>query len=131
MKKQKIYLVGLVDDYSRLCWLEVVTLLKPLEIMFATMNMLVHFKGRYGVEFKEILSHNGSEFASKNNDDRHPFEGMLNFYNSKHRYTKPYKSQTNGKIERFWKTIEEELLSGEEFDNMEDLKNHILEYVIY
>jgi transposase InsO family protein len=49
----------------------------------------------------------------------------------KHRYTKPYKPQTNGKIERFWKTIEEELLQGEEFETLEDLKNHILGYVVY
>lgn len=131
MEKQKIYLVGLVDDYSRVCWVEVVNSLKSLDIMFATMNMLVHFKGRYGVEFKEMLSDNGSEFASRNNIEGHPFEGMLKFYNIKHRYTKPYKPQTNGKIERFWKTIEEELLSGEEFDSMDDLKNHILGYVIY
>jgi transposase InsO family protein len=131
MDKQKIYLVGLVDDYSRLCWVEVVTSLKSLDIMFATMSMLVHFKGRYGIEFKEMLSDNGSEFASRNNIEGHPFEKMLNFYEIKHRYTKPYKPQTNGKIERFWKTIEEELLSGEEFDNLEDLKHHILGYVIY
>ena len=29
MNKQKLYLVGLVDDYSRLCWVEVV---KPPKI---------------------------------------------------------------------------------------------------
>ena len=98
--KGKLYLVGLLDDYSRLCWVEVVTSLKSLDIMFATMSMLVHFKGRYGVEFKEMLSDNGNEFASKNNIEGHPFEGMLRFYNIKHRYTKPYKPQTNGKIER-------------------------------
>lgn len=131
MGKQKLYLVGLIDDYSRICWVEVVRSLKSLEVMFATMNMLVHFKGRYGIEFKEILSDNGSEFASRNNVDEHPFEGMLRFYNIKHRYTKPYKPQTNGKIERFWKTIEEELLQGEEFETLEDLKHHILGYVVF
>lgn len=40
-------------------------------------------------------------------------------------------TETNGKIERFWKTIEEELLSGEKFDTVEDLKHHITGYMIY
>ena len=49
----------------------------------------------------------------------------------KHVYTKPYKPQTNGKIERFWKTLEDELLDGEELDTLEELKEHILGYTIY
>jgi transposase InsO family protein len=131
LEKQKLYLVGMVDDYSRLCWVEVVTSLKSLDVTFATMSILTHFKGRYAIDFKEILSDNGSEFASRNNIQNHPFERMLNFYEIKHRYTKPFTPQTNGKIERFWKTIEEELLSGEQFDSLEDLKHHILGFVIY
>jgi IS30 family transposase len=128
---KKLYLVGIIDDYSRICWVEVIDSIKSLDVMFAAMSLLTYFKGRYGVSFQEMLSDNGSEFASRNNIENHPFEKMLSFYEIKHRYTKPCTPQTNGKIERFWKTIEEELLSGEKFDTIEELKHHITGYMIY
>ncbi len=129
-KNKKLYLLGVIDDYSRICWVEVIDSIKAINVAFETMNILMKIKERYDIQFKEMLSDNGSEFSSKNNPD-HPFERMLTFYNIKHRYTKPFRPQTNGKIERFWKTIEEELLSSEEFETLDELKHHILGYNIY
>lgn len=111
---KKLYIIGIIDDYSRVCWLEVIDSIKAMNVMFASLELLMRLKDRYNISFNEILSDNGSEFASKNNDE-HPFEKMLKFYDIKHRYTKPFSPQTNGKIERFWKTLEDELLSGEVF----------------
>lgn len=127
---KKLYLVGIIDDYSRICWLEVIDSIKAMDVMFASLELLMRLKDRYGITFKEMLSDNGSEFSSKNND-QHPFERMLKFYSIKHRYTKPFSPQTNGKIERFWKTIENELLSGEEFETLEEFRHYIRGYVIY
>lgn len=129
-KNKKFYLLGVIDDYSRICWIEVIDSIKAVNVAFETMDILMKLKDRYDIQFKEMLSDNGSEFSSKNNPD-HPFERMLKFYNIKHRYTKPFCPQTNGKIERFWKTIEDELLSNEEFETMEEFKHHILGYNIY
>lgn len=78
-----------------------------------------------------MLSDNGSEFASKNNVDGHAFEKLLKYLKIKHRYTKPYCPQTNGKIERFWKTLEEDLLDSEQFETIDELENLLLGYVIY
>lgn len=128
--RAKLYLLGLIDSYSRICWIEVIDSIKAINVSFATMDIMVKLKHRYNVEFKEMMSDNGSEFASRNNPD-HPFEKMLSFYNIKHIYTKPCSPKTNGKIERFWKTIEEELLSGEQFETLAELKHHILGYNIY
>ena len=58
-------------------------------------------------------------------------EKMLKFYDIKHRYTKPYCPQTNGKIERFWKTLEDELLDGETFETLNEFKDYLLGYVLY
>jgi hypothetical protein len=127
---KKLYILGLIDDYSRVCWLEVIESIKSIDVMFASMEILMRLKERYGIGFKEIMSDNGAEFASKNSDS-HPFERMLKFYDIKHRYTKPFRPQTNGKIERFWKTLEEELLSGEEFETLEEFKHHIIGYTVY
>ena len=129
-KNNRLYLLGIIDSYSRICWIEVIDSIKSINVAFAAMDIMMRLKERYDIEFKEMMSDNGSEFASKNNPD-HPFEKMLSFYNVKHRYTKPFSPKTNGKIERFWKTIEEELLSGEQFETLEDFKRHILGYNLY
>ncbi len=131
MGNKKLYILGLIDDHSRICWLEVLDSIKSLNVMFATLDIMFRLKDRYGIQFKEIMSDNGSEFASKNNIENHPFERMLKFYNIKHIYTKPFRPQTNGKIERFWKSLEDELLGDEEFETLEEFKQDILGYSIY
>jgi transposase InsO family protein len=44
---------------------------------------------------------------------------------------RPYRPQTNGKIERFWKTAKEELLEDMVFDTLEHLKDELMQYMIY
>jgi len=126
---KKLYILGLIDAYSRICWLEVIDSIKSIDVMFASMEILMKLKDRYDIQFESIMSDNGAEFSSNNNE--HPFEKMITFYGVKHIYTKPCRPQTNGKIERFWKTLEDELLSGEEFATLEEFKEYILGYVIY
>ena len=125
---KKLYILGLIDDYSRVCWLDVIESVKAIDVMFKTMELFTILQKRYGIEFKEMMSDNGSEF--RGNVD-HPFEKMLSFFEIKHRYTQPFRPQTNGKIERFWKTLENELLDGEEFDTLEDFRHHLRGYAIY
>src|SRR3989338_7287148 len=63
----------------------------------------------HGIKIEELLSDNGSEFTtftgSKRAKEKHVFESMLNIFDIRHKYTRPYRPQTNGKIERFWKTF--------------------------
>jgi transposase InsO family protein len=47
------------------------------------------------------------------------------------RYTKPYRPETNGKIERFWKTLNEEFVEGALYENLDDLKNELLGFLVY
>ena len=128
---KKIYILGIIDAYSRICWLEVIDSIKAIDVMFASMEILMRIKERYNIQFESIMSDNGAEFSSRGDKKGHPFEKMLTFYDIKHIYTKPCRPQTNGKIERFWKTLEDELLSGEKFETLEEFKQHILGYVVY
>lgn len=130
MGNKKLYILGIMDSFSRICWVQPITSIKAIDVSYAAMEAMVILQKRYGVEFKEILSDNGSEFASRNNP-HHPFEKMLNYLEIKHRYTKPCTPKTNGKIERFWRTIEEELLSGETFDTYEEFCHYIKGYSLY
>lgn len=49
----------------------------------------------------------------------------------KHRYTGPYRPQTNSKVERFWHTIENDLLGETTFNPLEELKGETLQYLYY
>jgi len=130
----RYYLVAIMDDCTRLVWIKLLDDIQALTVMFNSLEILTSIKQRYGFEFKEILSDNGSEFggsANLNNKYTHPFERLLKELNIKHRYTKPYRPQTNGKIERFWKTLNEDLLDEMVFDSLEHLRDELLRYCLY
>ena len=122
------YLLGVLDDYSRNCWVELMEDKKALTVMFATLKAFNMLKHRYGIEIDAVMTDNGAEFGSgkdKNNKDEHPFERLLTEMEMKHIYTKPYRPQTNGKIECFWKTLKEDFTEDSLFNDKEDLKDEL------
>lgn len=62
------------------------------------------FKQIYNFEFEAVMSDNGPEFKGKL-EKEHPFETMCSELGITHIYTKPYRPQTNGKVEAFWKIL--------------------------
>ena len=130
---KRYYLLGIIDSCTRVAWVELTDNLKALTTMFAALKSLNILADHYNIKFKEILSDNGSEFGTKvsKNKQNHPFERLLSELDIKHRYIRPYRPQTNGKIERFWRTIEEDLIRGTSFDSKEHLKEEILQYLYY
>jgi transposase InsO family protein len=125
------YVVSLLDSCSRLAWAEVVAYKKALLVMFRTLKMINALNVTYGLVFAEILSDNGAEFASRNRPDEHPFEAMLLELGIRHRYTRPYRPQINGKIERFWRTLDDDVIDGATFDNLDHFANELFEYLVY
>lgn len=129
----RYYLLGVIDSCTRLAWVELISDIKALTVMFASLKAFNMLSQEYNVRFAEVLSDNGSEFGNKDtkNKANHPFERLLIEMGIKHRYIRPYRPQTNGKIERFWKTIEEDLLSEMCFDSFEHLQTELTEYLYY
>lgn len=132
-KSEKLYLVCIIDDYSRIAWAEIVQDISSLTVMFAALRCLNILHGQYQIKFEEILSDNGPEFGPKTSKQKsqHPFERMLIEMGIKHRYTRPYRPQTNGKVERFWRTLEDDLLRDTHFDSLDELKEELLQYLYY
>lgn len=131
---KRYYLIALMDDASRIVFVKVIPDIQALTVMFATLELTTILRNKYGIEFKEILSDNGSEFgggAAINNKYTHPFERLLKELEIKHRYTKPYHPQTNGKIERFWKTLNEDLIDEMVFDSLDHLEEEVMRYSLY
>jgi transposase InsO family protein len=56
---------------------------------------------------------------------------MLMELNIKHRHTRPYRPQTNGKVERFWRTLNEDLLEETTFETENELKKELEQYIYY
>ena len=128
------YLLGVLDDFSRTCWVELMEDKKALTVMFATLKAFNMLKSTYNIEIDAVMTDNGAEFGSgqfTKNKENHPFERLLIEMQMKHKYTKPYRPQTNGKIERFWKTLKEDFTEDSLFNDIEDLKEELLGYIVY
>ena len=125
-----VYVISLLDSCSRLAWAELVGSKKALPVMFKALKMANTLNARYGVRFAQMLTDNGAEFCGRTNPENHPFEAMLLELGVKHRYTRPYRPQTNGKIERFWRTIDDDVIEGATFDSPAQLADEILEYML-
>jgi transposase InsO family protein len=130
---RRYYLVCVIDSCTRVAWAEIIEDLKSLTVMFAVLRSLNILAQEYQIKFKEVLTDNGPEFGPKTTVDKrqHPFERMLIEMEIKHRYIKPYRPQTNGKAERFWRTIEEDLFEETNFDSLEEMKEELLQYLYY
>jgi hypothetical protein len=132
-QSRKLYLLCVLDDYSRLAWAQVMTDITALTTMFTAMHCLQALKREFGIQMEEIIADNGPEFgtAISQNKMNHPFERMLFETGIKRRYMKPYRPQTNGKVERFWRTLNEDLIEDTDFDSFEELEDELLKYLVY
>jgi hypothetical protein len=132
-QSKRLYLVCVMDDHTRLAWAEIVTDITSLTVMFSVLKCFNILHDQYQIKFEEVLTDNGPEFGVKmsKNKEQHPFERMLIELGIKHRYTRPYRPQTNGKVERFWRTLEDDLLRETHFDSLEELKEELLQYLYY
>lgn len=131
--KRRYYLVCVIDSSTRIAWAEVVEDIKSISVMFATLRCLNYLTEKFAIRFAEALTDNGPEFGIKESSEKlhHPFERMLIELGIKHRYTRPYRPQTNGKVERFWRTLKEDLIEGTFFESIDHFKEELFNYIIY
>jgi transposase InsO family protein len=129
----RYYLLAVVDDATRIAWAEVMTDITALSAMFAALKSINEINQRYHIQFQEMLTDNGPEFGTKASasKDQHPFERLLAELGIKHRYTRPYRPQTNGKVERFWRTLHEDLIEGTYFSSIGHFREELFKYILY
>ena len=115
-QKQNVYLIGFMDDYSRFVPGLGVYLSQKTEHVLETFR-------RAAMEHKapkEMLTDNGRQYTSWRG--RSEFEKEMTRSQIRHIRSRPHHPQTQGKIERFWKTIKEEFLTRTLFAGFEDLQ---------
>lgn len=133
-KKQK-YLMGAIDDCTRLCYVEIIEFKKDLYVGEVFMRAGKWYD-LHGIEIEALMTDNGQEFThtyakTKKIKERHPFEVLLRYTNIKHKYTKPYTPKTNGKIERFWRILRAEFLAGLKNLNEEEFNEKLKQFMYY
>lgn len=130
---RRYYILCVIDSCTRVAWAEVMTDIKSISAMFSTLHCLNQIGDRFDIRFAEALTDNGPEFGQKSSQkkEHHPFERLLMELGIKHRYTRPYRPQTNGKVERFWRTLNEDLIDGTYFESIEHFKKELYEYLLY
>ena len=95
------YLHHAVDDYSRLAYSEILADERK-ETAVAFWRRARRFFAAHGITVKRVLTDNGSCYRSK------LWSKTLASARIKHKRTRPYRPQTNGKVERFNRTLLEE-----------------------
>lgn len=132
-ESKKRYLLCLIDDFTRIAWAEIIYDLKSLTVMFSALKCLNILHDQFQIKFEEVMSDNGPEFGPKESmsKEEHPFERLLIELGIKHRYIKPYRPQTNGKVERFWRTLEDDMLRDTFYESEEELREELIQYLYY
>ena len=83
-----------VDDHSRLAFTQILPDQKT-DTTIASLHNALDFFARHGIRVRALLTDNGSSYRS------HQFRRACQHMGLKHRRTRPYSPQTNGKAERF------------------------------
>lgn len=134
LQSKKYYLMGCVDSFTRITWVTVCEDATSLTASMEGLKIFSVFHQVYQITFNSILTDNGAEFGSKQTKEesrkKHPFERLLLEKNIRHKYTLPYRPQTNGKIERFWRTLETELIGDKNYSNISEFKEELYQYLI-
>ena len=87
-----------VDDHSRLAYVEVLSDEKALTAI-GFLRRAVRFFRRYGITVERVLTDNGSAYVAS------AYAIACRALGIRHLRTRPYRPQTNGKAERFIRTL--------------------------
>jgi transposase InsO family protein len=90
------FLHHVVDDHSRLAYSEIHSDERK-ETVIGFWRRALAFFAEAGVRVEEVLTDNGSAYRSR--------DFALELGTIRHRFTRPYRPQTNGKVERFNRTL--------------------------
>jgi putative transposase len=124
-RKQSVYLIGFIDDFSRFVTGFGLYMTQKAD------NVLEVFR-RAVSEYKvpaEMLTDNGRQYTSWRGQAQ--FEKEMHRMEIRHIRSQPHHPQTQGKIERFWKTIKEEFFSRTLFEGFEDMRDRTKLWIQY
>jgi transposase InsO family protein len=116
------YLHVAVDDHSRVAYVEGHEN-ERADTLVGFWRRAQDWFWAKGMAIDEVLTDNGSNFRSRE------FAGVLAERAIKHRRTKPYRPQTNGKVERFNRTMADEFLYARVFRSEPERRRRLQRWI--
>ena len=107
-----------IDDHSRLAYVEALDDETADTLCGFFERARIWFRS-IGVAIDEVISDNGPNFRSKK------FAAQLAARSIDHNFTRPYRPQTNGKAERFNRTLADEFLYNHKFRSEPDRQRRL------
>lgn len=102
------YLHHVVDDHSRLAFSEILAD-ERTDTVIEFWRRATTFFAHAGITIEQVMTDNGPAYRS------HAFNAELGTI--RHRFTRPYRPQTNGKVERFNRTLAAEWAYATTYDS--------------
>jgi transposase InsO family protein len=99
-----------VDDRSRIAYAEALAD-ETKEAAAGFMERALEWFSDLGIQVERVMTDNGSAYRSR------LFRGVLEAADIKHKRTRPYRPQTNGKVERFNLTLKHEWAYAAAYDS--------------
>ena len=130
--KKKKYWAWVIDDATRITYAEVLPNKRAKTLADFMRRAYKWFLSR-GITIKKLLSDNGLEFTTHHKESRHlhSFEIMLQKLNIIHKYTRVRRPQTNGKIERFWRIINDNFFFKHSFTSHKDFSMKFMDWLTF
>lgn len=132
--KQKLYLFVGIDRASKYVFVE---LYEEMTVA-RSVKFLEHLIEDCPFKITKILTDNGSQFTYellsehlKPKNKSHQFDNVCKAHNIEHRLTKFKHPWTNGQVEIFNKTIKNNTTKTYHYETIEELKRHLMSYLLY
>ncbi|MDD5210754.1 MAG: IS3 family transposase [Elusimicrobiales bacterium] len=121
----RVYMIGFMDDNSRFLVGWGLYRFQKGENVMEVFRAAIEKRGMP----KEVLSDNGRQYHSWRGTSK--FTSMLTKLGIRHIRSRPYHPQTCGKIESFWRNLNQECLTKVPLATFEEAQGKIGEYVEY
>lgn len=117
-----VFQISAIDSFSRLVFAKIVDRALGRHAVAFLEEVVGHFERR-GVRVERVLTDNGFQFTMRfayRHDYLSGFDKACRRLGIRHQLTRPYRPQTNGKVERFHRTADEELYKKQAFQSNEE-----------
>ena len=111
-----------IDDNSRVSFVQIMPDERKTSAV-AFLEAVVAYYASLGITVERVMTDNGSCYRS------HAFAAACEALGAKHRRTRPYRPQTNGKAERFNRTLADEFLYARRFRSESDRRRRLDRWV--
>ncbi|MBS3788953.1 IS481 family transposase [Candidatus Bipolaricaulota bacterium] len=128
---KKKYQHALNDDCTRIPYVEVLPDKRAKTAADFFERGVDWFDRNYDIQFEALLSDNGKEYTyhTKSGREKHTFEKRCKKLGIKHKRTRVARPQTNGKVERFFRTLDDELHHKYHFESHKDREMALKDYL--